>query len=80
MSHTGPVAPAADSVGGQISQIPQIQPFAGRHRQARRARVAGPSDQALNRLAGWYAIALRLGGTVLFTAVAVLAATKQVSG
>jgi len=77
MSHTGPVAPAADSVGGQISQI---QPFAGRRRQARRARVAGPSDQALNRLAGWYAIALRLGGAILFTAVAVLAATKQVSG
>jgi signal transduction histidine kinase len=80
MSHTGPVAPAADSVGGQISQISQIQPFAGRYGQARRARVAGPSDQALNRLAGWYAIALRLGGAVLFTAVAVLAATKQVSG
>lgn len=80
MSHTGPVAPAADSVGGQIPQIPQIQPFAGGHRQARRARVAGPSDRALNRLAGWYAIALRLGGAVLFTAVAVLAATKQVSG
>jgi hypothetical protein len=80
MSHTGPVAPAADSVGGQISQIPQIQPFAGLHGQARRARVAGPSDQALNRLAGWYAIALRLGGAVLFTAVALLAATKQVPG
>jgi signal transduction histidine kinase len=31
-------------------------------------------------LAGWYVIALRLGGAVLFTAVAVLAATKQVSG
>lgn len=31
-------------------------------------------------LAGWYAIALRLGGAVLFTAVAVLAATKQISG
>ncbi len=71
------MAPAADSVGGQI---PKIQPFAGRHGQARRARVAGPSDRALNRLAGWYAIALRLGGAVLFTAIAVLAATKQVSG
>jgi signal transduction histidine kinase len=74
MPHTGPVAPAADSVGGQI------QALAGRHRQARRPRVAGPSDQALNRLAGWYAIALRLGGAILFTAVAVLAATRQVSG
>jgi hypothetical protein len=42
--------------------------------------VAGPSDQALHWLAGWYAIALRLGGAVLFTAVAVLAATKQTSG
>jgi len=31
-------------------------------------------------MAGWYAIALRLGGTVLFTAVAVLAATNQISG
>ena len=44
-----------------------------------RPRVAGPSDQALHWLAGWYAIALRLGGAVLFTAVAVLAATRQVS-
>ena len=43
-------------------------------------RSAGPSDQALHRLAGWYAIALRLGGAVLFTAVAVLAATRQISG
>jgi signal transduction histidine kinase len=42
--------------------------------------LAGPSDQALHWLAGWYAIALRLGGAVLFTAVAVLAATKQTSG
>jgi signal transduction histidine kinase len=45
-----------------------------------RARVAGPSDQALHWLAGWYAIALRLGGAVLFTAIAVLAATKLTSG
>jgi signal transduction histidine kinase len=74
MPHTGPVAPAADSVGGQL------QPLAGHHRRARRPRVAGPSDLALNRLAGWYAIALRLGGAVLFSAVAVLAATKQISG
>jgi signal transduction histidine kinase len=59
---------AADSVGGQI------QPSAGR------ARAAGPSDQALRWLAGWYAMALRLGGAALFTAVAVLAATKEISG
>jgi signal transduction histidine kinase len=68
------VEPAADCVGGQIP------PPAGRRRRARRPRLAGPSDQALQRLAGWYAIALRLGGAVLFTAVAVLAATKQISG
>ena len=43
-------------------------------------RLTGPSDQVLDRLAGWYAIALRLGGAVLFTAVAVLAATRQISG
>jgi signal transduction histidine kinase len=42
--------------------------------------MAGPSDQALHWLAGWYAVALRLGGAVLFTAVAVLAATEQTSG
>jgi signal transduction histidine kinase len=42
--------------------------------------VAGPSDQALHWLAGWYAIALRLGGAVLFTAIAVLAATQLTSG
>jgi signal transduction histidine kinase len=47
---------------------------------ARRRRFAGPSDQALNALAGWYAIALRLGGAIVFTAVAVLAATNQTSG
>jgi signal transduction histidine kinase len=58
----------------------QIQPAAGRRRLARRPRLAGPSDQALNRLAGWYAIALRLGGALLFTAIAVLGATGQVSG
>jgi signal transduction histidine kinase len=74
MAHTGPVKPAAESVGGKT------QPSAGRHRRTRRPRSAGPSDQALNRLAGSYAIALRLGGAVLFSAVAVLAATKQVSG
>jgi len=74
LPHTGPVKPAAESAGGRI------QPQAGRHRRARRSRLPGPSDQALDRLAGWYAIALRLGGAVLFTAVALLAATKHVSG
>jgi signal transduction histidine kinase len=74
LSHTGPVEPAAASIGGRI------QPSADRRWQALRARVAGPSDQALHWLAGWYAIALRLGGAVLFTAVAVLAATEQISG
>jgi hypothetical protein len=74
LPHTGPVGPATDSVGRQI------QPPAGRRGRARRRRFTGPSDQALHWLAGWYAIALRLGGAVLFTAVAVLAATKQISG
>jgi signal transduction histidine kinase len=60
--------------------VGRIQPPADRRWQALRARVAGPSDQALHWLAGWYAIALRLGGAILFTAVAVLAATKQISG
>jgi two-component system NarL family sensor kinase len=68
------VKPAADSAGGQG------RPPAGRHRRTLRSRLPGPSDQALHRLAGWYAIALRLGGAVLFTAVALLAATKHVSG
>ena len=75
LPHTGPVGPAADFVWRQI------QPPAGRRGKLdRRRRFAGPSDQALHWLAGWYAIALRLGGAVLFTAVAVLAATKQISG
>jgi signal transduction histidine kinase len=74
LPHTGPVKPAADSVGGQI------RPPAGRRRRARRPRFTGPSDQALHRLAGWYAIGLRLGGAVLFTAIAVLAADGQISG
>jgi signal transduction histidine kinase len=74
LPHTGPVERAADSVGGQI------HPPAGRRGRARRPWVAGPSDQALHWLAGWYAIALRLGGAILFTAIAVLAATKQISG
>src|SRR5580692_7762441 len=73
-AHTGPVEPAADSLGRQF------QLHAGRRGRARRLRVAGPSDQALHWLAGWYAIALRLGGAALFTAIAVLAATKQISG
>jgi signal transduction histidine kinase len=57
----------------------RIRPSAGRLGLARRSRLAGPSDQALNRLAGWYAIALRLGGALLFTAVAVLAGVGQIS-
>jgi signal transduction histidine kinase len=68
------VEPAANDVGGQI------RPHAGSRGRARGPRAAGPSDQALHWLAGWYAIALRLGGAVLFTGVAVLAATRQVSG
>jgi len=74
LPHTGPVELTADSVGRQIESP------AGRRGRARRLRPAGPSDQALHRLAGWYAIALRLGGAVLFTAIAVLAATRQISG
>jgi signal transduction histidine kinase len=74
LPHTGPVEAVADSV------VRQIQPPADRLRRARPPRAAGPSDQALHWLAGWYAIALRLGGTVLFTAIAVLAATRQISG
>jgi signal transduction histidine kinase len=74
LAHTDPVEPAADFVGVRI------RPPARRRRRVRRPRAAGPSDQALNRLAGWYAIALRLGGAVLFTAVAVLAASRQTSG
>jgi hypothetical protein len=74
LAHTGAVEPAADFVGGQI------RPPAGRHRRAHRPRLAGPSDEALHRLAGRYAVALRLGGAVLFAAVAVLAATSQISG
>ncbi len=73
LPHTGPVEQAADSVGAQI-RVP-----AGRRRRARHPRLAGPSDQALDRLAGYYAIALRLGGAVMLTAVAILAATKPVS-
>jgi signal transduction histidine kinase len=68
------VESAADIAGGQI------RPSSGRRGLARHPRLAGPSDQALNRLAGWYAIALRLGGALLFTAIAVLAATEQISG
>jgi signal transduction histidine kinase len=74
LPHTGPVELVADPVRGQI------QPAAGRRTRARHPRLAGPSDQALLWLAGWYAIALRLGGAVLFTAIAVLAATKGISG
>jgi signal transduction histidine kinase len=69
------VGAAADYVGAQIQRRP-----ASRHGQARGSQIAGPSDQALNRLGGWYAIGLRLSGAVLFTAVAVLAETKNISG
>jgi signal transduction histidine kinase len=74
LPHTDSVEPAADRAGGQI------QLSAGRRLQAPRPRLAGPSDQVLNRLAGWFAIALRLGGAPLFTAIAVLAASGQISG
>ena len=69
-----PVEPAAESVGAQVPPLARGRAWAGR------PRVAGPSDQALHWLAGWYAIALRLGGAVLFTAIAVLAAAKLTSG
>jgi signal transduction histidine kinase len=65
---------AADPVGGQI------QPPAGRRGRALHPGLTGPSDQALNRLAGLYAIGLRLSAAALFTVVAVLAATKQIPG
>jgi signal transduction histidine kinase len=77
-AHTGTVELAADSAGKQVR--PSVLATRGRHRRTRSPRLAGPSDQALHWLAGRYAIALRVGGAVLFTAVAVLAATKQVSG
>ena len=65
---------AADPVGGQI------QPPAGHRGRALHPGLRGPSDQALHRLAGLYAIGLRLSAAVLFTVVAVLAATKQIPG
>jgi signal transduction histidine kinase len=65
---------AAESVGEQPRRS------AGRHRRGRASRLAGPSDRALDWLAGRYAVALRGGGAVLFTAVAGLAATRQASG
>ncbi len=74
MAHTGAVERAAGSVAGQI------KPLKSRRWRARHPRPAGPSDRALDRLAGWYAIALRLGGAILFTAIAVLAATSRISG
>ena len=73
LPHTDPVVAAAYSVEERI------KPAAGRHRRSRRPRLAGPSDQALHWLAGRYAIALRVGGAVLFSAVAVLAAIKEIS-
>lgn len=48
--------------------------------RARRPREPGPSSRALDWLAGWYAIALRTGGAVLFTGIAVLAAPDRASG
>lgn len=74
LQHTGPVKLAADPAEGQT------RPSAGARGRARHQRLAGPSDQALHWLAGWYAIALRLGSAVLFTGVAVLAATERTSG
>jgi len=75
LAHTDPMEPpAADSIGGRG------RPLAGLRGPERRPGTGGPSDRALHWLAGWYAIALRLGGAVLFTAVAVLAATRQTSG
>jgi signal transduction histidine kinase len=68
------VEPAADPVGEPT------KPSAADRGAARRARFAGPSDQALHWLGGWYAVALRLGGAVLFTAIAVLAGAGQISG
>jgi two-component system NarL family sensor kinase len=76
-AHTGTVELAADSAGKQLRPPVLTR---GRHRRTRPPWLTGPSDQALHWLAGRYAIALRVGGAVLFTAVAVLAATKQVSG
>jgi two-component system NarL family sensor kinase len=73
LPHTGPVAAAAYPVQERV------KPVAGRHRRTRSPRLAGPSDQALHWLAGRYAIALRVGGALLFSAVAVLAATKDIS-
>jgi signal transduction histidine kinase len=40
----------------------------------------GPSGQALGRVVGWYAMALRLGGAVIYVVVGPLAATAGVSG
>jgi signal transduction histidine kinase len=75
LPHTGPVESAADSVAGRIQPLARRRSWTGRP-----WLTAGPSDQALLRLAGWYAIALRLGGAALFSAVAVLAATQRISG
>ena len=40
---------------------------------------SGPSDRALSRLTGWYAVALRLGSAVIYAVVGPLAATGGVS-
>ena len=47
---------------------------------ALQAAGRGPSDRALDRLAGWYAIGLRLGSAVIYAVVGPLAATSGVSG
>jgi signal transduction histidine kinase len=39
----------------------------------------GPSDRALGRLTGWYAVALRAGSAVIYAVVGPLAATQGVS-
>ncbi len=66
-----------DSIGGQV------KPAGSQAGRARRARLAvpaaGASDLALHRLAGWFAIALRLGGAILFTVVGLLAASARIS-
>jgi len=43
-----------------------------------RTADGGPSDRALGRLTGWYAVALRLGSAVIHALVGPLAATSGV--
>jgi two-component system NarL family sensor kinase len=81
LPHTDPVETAADPVGTQTQPLADRREpeRSGRRGWARRPQVEGPSDRALHRVAGWYAIALRLGGALLFTAVAALAGAGSVS-